>query len=151
LGESSLDAALGLALRDRTSLARLRTSAIDEIRLRNLEAGRNVRDVSFYRPLMIPDPTRAAGERTLNPWIGWITYLRPDLASRAKYPADVEVETLNDGGALVTLCEEQFEETDVEGMARLRARGRAASDSKLSDLHIRWRRSASLRRATVLR
>jgi hypothetical protein len=76
---------------------------------------------SFYRPPMIPDPTWAAGERTLNPWIGWITYLRPDLASRAKYPADVEVETLDDGGALVTLCEDQFNETDVEGMARLRA------------------------------
>ncbi len=76
---------------------------------------------SFYDSPKIPDPTWAAGERTLRPWIGWITYLRPDLASRAKYPADVEVETLDDGGALVTLCEDQFAETDVPGMARLRA------------------------------
>jgi Immunity protein 52 len=75
---------------------------------------------SFYRPLMIPDPTWAAGERTLDPWIGWITYLPADLAARARYPADVEVETLNGGGALVTLCEDQFEKTDAEGMARLR-------------------------------
>jgi hypothetical protein len=74
----------------------------------------------FYNPPKIPDPTWAAGERTLKPWIGWITYLPPNLASRAKYPADVEVETLN-GGALVTLCEEPFEKTDAEGMARLHA------------------------------
>ncbi|MFZ1964845.1 MAG: hypothetical protein WAU78_15505 [Roseiarcus sp.] len=60
-------------------------------------------------------------KRTLRPWIGWITYLPPDLASRAKYPADVEVETLEDGAALVTLCEEPFEKTDAEGMARLHA------------------------------
>ena len=68
-----------------------------------------------------PDPTWAAGKRTLKPWIGWITYLPPDLAARAKYPADVEVDTLVDGAALVTLCEEPFEKTDAEGMARLHA------------------------------
>jgi hypothetical protein len=75
----------------------------------------------FYNPPTIPDPTWAAGERTLKPWIGWITYLPPGLASRAKYPADVEVETLEDGAALVTLCEEPFEKDDVEGIARLHA------------------------------
>jgi hypothetical protein len=48
----------------------------------------------------IADPTWAAGERTLKPWIGWITYLPPELAARAKYPADVEVEALADGAAL---------------------------------------------------
>jgi hypothetical protein len=69
----------------------------------------------------IPDPTWAAGKRTLKPWIGWITYLPANLASRAKYPADVEVETLVDGAALVTLCEEPFEKTDAAGMARLHA------------------------------
>jgi hypothetical protein len=74
---------------------------------------------SFYRPLRIPDPTWAAGERNLRPRIGWITYLPPNLASRAKYPADIEVETLEDGAALVTLCEEPFEKDDVEGLARL--------------------------------
>ncbi len=45
----------------------------------------------------------------------------PDLAARAKYPAGVEVETLDDGAALVTLCEEPLEKTDAEGMARLHA------------------------------
>ena len=75
----------------------------------------------FYNPPKIPDPTWAAGERTLKPWIGWITYLPPELASRAKYPADVEVETLEDGAALVTLCEDLFEKDDAEGMARLHA------------------------------
>ncbi len=69
----------------------------------------------------IPDPTWAAGERPRRPWIGWITCLPPDLAARAKYPADVEVETLEDGAALVTLCEEPFAKTDAEGLARLHA------------------------------
>jgi len=69
----------------------------------------------------IADPTWAAGKRTLKPWIGWITYLPPDLAGRAKYPADTHVETLEGGEALVTLCEEPFEKTDAEGKARLRA------------------------------
>jgi hypothetical protein len=78
---------------------------------------------SFYiRDLPeIPDPTWAAGERILRPWIGWITYLPPNLAARANYPADVEVESLEDGAALVTLCEEPFEKTDAEGLARLHA------------------------------
>jgi hypothetical protein len=75
----------------------------------------------FYNPPKIPDPTWAAGERTLKPWIGWVTYLPSDLASRARYPADVEVETLEDGAALVTLCEEPFEKDDAEGLARLHA------------------------------
>ncbi|MGO4871705.1 MAG: Imm52 family immunity protein, partial [Roseiarcus sp.] len=76
---------------------------------------------SFYNPPKIPDPTWAAGERQLRPWIGWITYLPPDLATRAKYPADVEVEALTDGAALVTLCEEPFGKGDAEGLARLHA------------------------------
>ncbi len=76
---------------------------------------------SFYNPPKIPDPTWAAGERTLEPWIGWITYLPPELAARAKYPVDVEVEALEDGAALVTLCEEPFGKTDAEGLARLHA------------------------------
>ncbi len=70
---------------------------------------------------MIADPTWAAGERVLEPRIGWITYLPPDLAARAKYPGDVEVETLDDGAALVTLCEEMFDRSDVEGVARMHA------------------------------
>ena len=69
----------------------------------------------------IPDPSWAAGERQLMPWIGWITYLPPELAAQAKYPADVEVEALADGGALVTLCEEPFGKGDTEGLARLHA------------------------------
>jgi hypothetical protein len=69
----------------------------------------------------IPDPATADGKRILRPWIGWITYLPPNLAARAKYPADVEVETLADGAALVTLCEEWSEKLDAQGLARLRA------------------------------
>ena len=76
--------------------------------------------LSFFANPKIPDPTWAAGERTLKPRIGWITYLPPDLAARAKYPPDTHVETLADGAALVTLCEEPFDETHAEGMARLR-------------------------------
>ncbi len=68
-----------------------------------------------------PSPVRGALGRPLIPRIGWITYLPPDLASRAKYPADVEVETLDNGAVLVTLCEEPLEKTDAEGMARLHA------------------------------
>ncbi len=68
-----------------------------------------------------PSPVPGALGRPLIPRIGWITYLPPNLASRAKYPADVEVETLEDGAVLVTLCEEPFEKTDAEGLARLHA------------------------------
>ena len=88
---------------------------------------------SFSNPQKIPDPTWAGGERTLEPRIGWITYLPPNLAARAKYPAEVEVETLPDGAALVTLCEEPFGKGDTEGMARLRVLEVALrSNSKLS-------------------
>ena len=67
----------------------------------------------------IVEPREA--RRILEPRIGWITYLPPDLAARANYPADVEVEALADGAALVTLCEEPFGKTDAAGLARLRA------------------------------
>jgi Immunity protein 52 len=76
---------------------------------------------SFYRLPRTADQTFAAGERVLQPRIGWITYLPQNLADRANYPAEVEVEALDDGAALVTLCEEPFEKTDAEGLARLRA------------------------------
>lgn len=69
----------------------------------------------------VPDATRFDGKRILHPIVGWITYLPPDLAARANVPADVHVETLHDGAALVTLCEEPFDKTDAEGMARLHA------------------------------
>ena len=75
--------------------------------------------LAFFGPQKVPDPTWASGERTLEPRIGWITYLPADLAARAKYPADVEVETLDDGAVLVTLCEEPFGKGDVAGLARL--------------------------------
>jgi hypothetical protein len=69
----------------------------------------------------LADSYRASAQRMLNPWIGWITYLPPALAARAKYPAEVEVETFDDGAALVTLCEEPFGKTNAEGLARLHA------------------------------
>jgi Immunity protein 52 len=69
----------------------------------------------------IPNPLWTAHQLPLRPWIGWITYLPPNLAARAKYPADVEVETLEDGAALLTLCEEPFEKNDAEGLKRLHA------------------------------
>jgi hypothetical protein len=69
----------------------------------------------------VPNPLQPEFQRPLRPWIGWITYLPAHLASRAKYPADVEAEALDDGAVLVTLCEEMFEKTDVKGMARLHA------------------------------
>ena len=77
--------------------------------------------LTFFEPQKIPDPTWASGERTLEPRVGWITYLPPDLAARAKYPADVEVEALADGAVLVTLCEEPFGRDDAAGLARLHA------------------------------
>ena len=69
----------------------------------------------------VPHSLRPEFQRPLRPRLGWITYLPADLAARAKYPADVEVETLNDGAVLITLCDELFEEDDVAGMARLHA------------------------------
>lgn len=69
----------------------------------------------------IADPKCADGVRILRPWIGWITYLPPNLAARAKYPSDVEIETLADGATLVTLCEDWSEAMDAETKARLLA------------------------------
>ena len=95
-----------------------------------------MRDVFFLSTCQDPRPRARRGSATyactpqiaepkeandLRPRIGWITYLPPDLAARAKYPADVEVETLADGAALVTLCEEPFGKGDAEGLARLHA------------------------------
>jgi hypothetical protein len=68
-----------------------------------------------------PNPIFPPHPRPLRPWIGWITYLPANLAARAKYPADVEVEALEDGAALITLCEEPFGKTDAAGLARLQA------------------------------
>ena len=80
---------------------------------------------SFYMLDLAKDPRSVLGPRgeanALEPWIGWITYLPPELAAKAKYPADVEVETLADGAALVTLCEEPFGKGDAAGLARLHA------------------------------
>jgi hypothetical protein len=76
---------------------------------------------NFYDAPRIADSNWAAGERFLRPVIGWITYLPANLAARAKYPGDVEVELFEDGAALVTLCEEPFEKGDAKGMARLHA------------------------------
>jgi hypothetical protein len=76
----------------------------------------------FYMdPPSVPHPLQPEFQRPLRPRLGWITYLPADLAARAKYPANVEVETLNDGAVLITLCDELFEEDDVAGMARLHA------------------------------
>ena len=69
----------------------------------------------------VPNLLWPAHQRPLRPRIGWITYLPASLASRAKYPTDVELETFEDGAALVTLCEEPFDKNDAEGLARLRA------------------------------
>jgi len=78
---------------------------------------------SFYIPDLpkTPNPMIPGHERPLRPWIGWITYLPPNLAARAKLPADIEVEAFADRAALVTLCEEPFGKGDAEGMARLHA------------------------------
>jgi len=67
---------------------------------------------SYRRDLpKIADPSWAAGVRTLKPWIGRITYLPGNLTARAKYPEDTQVETLDDGAELVTLCEEPLKRT----------------------------------------
>ena len=60
-------------------------------------------------------------ERVRREGIDSLTFLPPDLAARAKYPADVAVEPLADGAVLVTLCEEPFDETDSEELARFHA------------------------------
>lgn len=68
-----------------------------------------------------PNPVWPGKLRPLRPWLGWITYLPPDLAARAKYPDFVEVETLDDGAVLVTICEEPFGKDDEAGVAKLTA------------------------------
>ena len=53
----------------------------------------------------IVEPREA--RRILEPRIGWITYLPPDLASRGRHTRQpTKSRALADGAALVTLCEE---------------------------------------------
>jgi len=92
----------------------------------NLPKIRDPERVAMFAPYArarpkIADSIMASCDRPLEPRIGWITCLPPELAARAKYPADVEVETLDDGAALVTLCEEPFGKGDAAGLARLHA------------------------------
>jgi hypothetical protein len=82
------------------------------------EAKREKPGIKLARMFPLRSTERAAGERTLEPRIGWITYLPTEVAAKAKYPADVAVEALADGAALVTLCEEPFAKSDAEGLAR---------------------------------
>jgi hypothetical protein len=89
-------------------------------KIRDPELAARLAPYARARP-KIADSIMAGSERPLEPRIGWITYLPPDLAARAKVPADVEVETLADGAALVTLCEEPFSKGDAAGLARLHA------------------------------
>ena len=52
-------------------------------------------------------------------------YLSSHLASRAKYPADIEVDMLEDGAVRVALCEQPFENNDQRvwrDYTRLKAR-----------------------------
>ena len=95
-------------------------SFYDLPRIRDPERAAKLTPYARARP-KIADSIMAGSERPLRPWIGWITYFPPDLAAQAKYPADVEVEALADGAALVTLCEEPFGKGDAEGMTRLHA------------------------------
>jgi hypothetical protein len=60
------------------------------------------------------------GERVLFPWVGWLTYLPPDLATKVTIPRDIEVERLDDGGIVATLCEEPFTIDNPMHMARAR-------------------------------
>ena len=70
----------------------------------------------------IPDPTWAAGERTLEA-LDRLDHL--PAAGRSprgrNIPPTSRSKTLDDGAALVTLCEEPFGKGDAEGLARLHA------------------------------
>lgn len=68
--------------------------------------------------LQLLNPLR---ERPLAPWVGWLTYLPADLAAKVKIPADIEVERLDDGGIIATLCDEPFTIDNPAHMARARA------------------------------
>lgn len=46
--------------------------------------------------------------KCLLPCGGWLTYLPPQRLARITPPKDVDVETLANGGAILTLCEEPF-------------------------------------------
>ncbi len=60
-------------------------------------------------------------ERTLIPWVGWLTYLPADLAAKVTIPGEIEVERLDDGGIIATLCDEPFTIDNPVHMARARA------------------------------
>jgi hypothetical protein len=51
--------------------------------------------------------------RVLIPRIGWLTYLPADLAAKVRLPATVDVERLDDGGVVISICEDLFRSTTL--------------------------------------
>ncbi|MGD0565434.1 MAG: Imm52 family immunity protein [Roseiarcus sp.] len=60
-------------------------------------------------------------DRTLLPWVGWLTYLPADLAAKVTIPGEIAVERLDDGGIIATLCDEPFTIDNPIHTARARA------------------------------
>ncbi len=84
-----------------------------------------VRIERFERPKTVLPPgaifLNPDGETLLCPWVGWLTYLPADLAAKVTIPGDIEVERLDDGGIIATLCDEPFTIDNPVHMARARA------------------------------
>lgn len=66
-------------------------------------------------------PMTADGKALLFPWVGWLTYLPPDLVGKVSVPKDIRVDRLDNGGIIATLCEEPFTIDNPEHMRRARA------------------------------
>ncbi len=59
--------------------------------------------------------------RVLVPRVGWLTYLPADLAAKARLPAAVDVERVDDGGVIITISEEPLSVDNPDHMLRIRA------------------------------
>ena len=85
----------------------------------------SVSDKSYEPPkIQLPPGAELIGradQSVLLPWVGWLTYLPADLATKVTIPEDIEVERLDDGGIIATLCDEPFTIDNPVHMARARA------------------------------
>lgn len=80
----------------------------------------SVLPAGYDRPF-VADPKSGSGGRLLEPKIGWISYLHPDFATKARLPDGMTIEALPEGGMIVSISEDPIAPRDPEQLRKMRA------------------------------